>query len=191
MRTRHLVGGALAVGAFMLAPLAHAQPFTQDAVQVTGGVTYGLYMGDDEGDPPNPYGLGLGAAVGYTLGPQIYLGGEFNYFLGGSAEQQGFEYDINIYYFGAVVGYDLDLSPQFVLRPELGIGYGTASASFGDQSESESALIVPVGAAALYSMGSWFLGAEARYAYMSVEFEGSESRNVSGLFLTARAGAAF
>src|SRR5690606_4455465 len=89
--------------------------------------SYGLYMGDDEGDPPNPYGLGLGAGVGYTLGPGVYLGGEFNYFLGSSETTAGIEVSQNVYHFGAQVGYDLGLTPELVLRPELGISWASAS----------------------------------------------------------------
>src|SRR5688500_2483467 len=129
MQKRYVIGSAAALSALISATPAHAEePFTANKLQIGGGLNYGLYMGDDEGDPPNPYGLGLGVDLGYTLGLGVYLGGEFNYFFGGSKEESGIEVATNIMQYGAEVGYDIGLSPELVIRPKLGIGMGSAKA---------------------------------------------------------------
>ena len=205
MQKRYVIGSAAALGALISATTAHAEePFTADKFQVGGGLNYGLYMGDDEGDPPNPYGLGLGLDLGYTLGPGVYLGGEFNYFFGSSEEEAGFEVSTNIMQYGVEVGYDIGVSPELVIRPKAGIGMGSAkvevSSDFGDDSQSESGLFIPIGAGLLYSMGGWFIGGDVRYAIFSVTNETTdavtgesveEDRNASGLIFGIGAGAAF
>lgn len=93
---------------------------------------YGIYTGEgsDEEGSVNPYGLGFGASGGYTLDFGLYVGAAFHYYLGFTEKVElpgiaTFEVSGNIYKFGAELGYDVGLGPQFVLRPKLGIGYGT------------------------------------------------------------------
>ncbi len=185
-------------GLAIAASASAAEPFTAGKIQAGGGLNYGIFMGDDDQDPPNPYGLGLGLGAGYTLGFGLYLGGEFNYFFGSTEETSGVETSMNIMQFGANVGYDLGLSPQFVLRPMLGIGSATGyteSTGGGLSFEAdESGLMIPIGAQALYSMGSWYLSGQARYAIFNITTEtgGTETDwNGNGLILGVGAGAAF
>ena len=70
---------------FSLASIATAQedPFTREKIQASGHLGYGLDVSDNA---MNPYGFLLGARGGYTLEQDIYVGGLFDYFFGGSAE---------------------------------------------------------------------------------------------------------
>ena len=76
---------------------------------------------------PNPWGSGLGLAAGYTLPNAIYLGGAFEYFFGGSADDvYGRRFSSNIWQLSAEGGYDLGLGEHFVVRPKLGFGLASA-----------------------------------------------------------------
>lgn len=205
MLKRYVIGSAGVLGVLILATPAHAEtPFTADKLQVGGGLNYGVYMGDDDGDPPNPYGFGLGVDLGYTLSPGVYLGGEFNYFLGGSEESAGFETSWNVMQYGVEVGYDIGLSPELVIRPKAGIGMGSVNVEFSgggfEESNSESGLFIPIGAGVLYSMDSWFIGGDLRYGILNITTESTDpisgetvenDTNVSGLLIGVAAGAAF
>lgn len=205
MLKRYVIGSAVALSALVSATTAHAEtPFTANKFQVGGGLNYGVYMGDDEGDPPNPYGFGLGVDLGYTLGPGVYLGGEFNYFLGGTKEEGGVEASYNVMQYGVEVGYDIGLTPELVIRPKTGIGMGNVSLEISgggfEDSTSESGLFIPIGAGVLYSMGSWFIGGDVRYGILSITSETDDpitgetvedDTNVSGLLIGVAAGGAF
>jgi hypothetical protein len=134
----------------------------------------------------------------------VYLGGEFNYFLGGSKEESGIEVAMNVMQYGVEVGYDIGVSPELVIRPKAGIGMASVKAEVSgggfDDSESESGLFIPIGAAVLYSMGSWFIGGDVRYGILSITDESTDpitgasvetDRNASGLLIGIGAGAAF
>ena len=205
MQKKCLFSGAAALVVCAFAANANAEtPFTANSVELGGGLNYGIYMGDDDGDPPNPYGLGIGLGAGYTLDFGLYLGGEFNYFLGGSEEAGGIETSWNIMQFGAEVGYDLGLSPAFVLRPKLGLGLGIAYAEVsGDgfsADDSENGLMIPIGVEALYSLGGWHLGGQIRYAIFGVTTETTNpvtgetvehDTDMSGLIIGVVAGTSF
>lgn len=209
MLKRYVIGSAAALCALISATTAKAEePFTANKFQVGGGLNYGVFMGDDEGDPPNPYNFGLGLDLGYTLGPGVYLGGEFNYFFGSSEETAGIELSTNIMQYGVVVGYDLGLTPELVLRPQLGLGMGSAKAEVSgevagvsfDDSTTESGLFIPIGAGIMYSMGSWYLGGDLRYALFSITQESTdpisgetveEDFSANGLLFGVFAGGAF
>lgn len=204
MLKRYAIGSAVALGALISATTAKAEtPFTADKFQVGGGLNYGVFMGDDDNDPPNPYNFGLGLDLGYTLGAGVYLGGEFNYFFGSTEETSGIEATVNIMQYGVVVGYDLGLTPELVLRPQAGIGMGSAKFELSgggfEDSNSESGLFIPIGAGILYSMGGWYLGGDLRYAIFSVTSESPDGMggtveddfNSNGLLFGVFAGGAF
>ena len=82
---RELVWATAASAALLLATKpASAEPFTKEQVQLALGVAYGVYLGEAAQEIPSPYGFGIGARAGYTLGLGIYFGGEANYFFGAS-----------------------------------------------------------------------------------------------------------
>lgn len=208
MLKQYVIGSAVALAALIAAAPAHAEEaFTANKFQIGGGLDYGVYMGDDEGDPPNPYGPGLGIDLGYTLGPGVYLGGEFNYFFGGSEEAAGIEASWNIMQYGVEVGYDIGISPELVIRPKIGVGMASTTMDVSgevlgvsfDDSETESGLFIPIGAGVMYSMGSWFLGGDLRYAIYGVTTESDDGMggtvetdtNLAGLLIGINAGGAF
>lgn len=182
---RHLLGAPLAAALATLfaATAAHAKdPFTLDKIQAGGGLNYGFYVGGEEGIP-NAYGPGFNLRGGYTLGPGVYVGAELNYFLGGSQNQSvdtglgilEAEITWRVLQYGAEVGYDFALTDQLVLRPKLGIGYGSveieAATSLLTLSDSYGGVVIPIGIQGLYSLGKVFLGAEARYGLLTVDVE--------------------
>src|SRR5688572_17977910 len=81
MRTTVLVL-ACAGGNLLCAASASAEPFTRDQVQLAAAFAYGVYVGEASDVIPSPYGVGVGARAGYTLGPGLYAGAEGNYFFG-------------------------------------------------------------------------------------------------------------
>jgi hypothetical protein len=160
------IGAAVA----LVSVTAAADPaFTANKPQVGIDLGYGIYTGDGSGEEEsnNPYGLGFGARGGYTLDFGLYVGAAFHYYLGFSEELTipfmagTIEASGNIYQFGAELGYDLGLGPQFVLRPKVGIGYGilASKSSFEgeEQSGSEGGLAFTPGLQGLYSLGQAFL----------------------------------
>jgi hypothetical protein len=104
---------------------AHAErPFTEERAQISGHVAVGIDLEDDE---VNPYGFGLGARGGYTLDPNVYIGGVFDFFFGGSEEVRVLgiragEVSARAWLFQAEVGYDFGVSRSVVLRPKMGLG---------------------------------------------------------------------
>jgi len=212
VQKRMVIGSGAALALLISATNARAEePFTLNKPQVGGGLNYGIFMGDDGGGLPNVYGFGLGLDGGYTLGSGIsglYIGGELNYFFGGSKTAGSFETSVKVLHVGVEAGYDIGLSPDLIVRPKAGVGYASASIDvsgnfFGDQyNESQSAggLLIPIGAGLVYSMGKWFIAGDLRYAILSITQEEADlssgttadvSRNASGLWLGAGAGAAF
>lgn len=190
---------SIGAAAALVSVTAAADPaFTANKPQVGIDLGYGIYAGDENGDV-NPYGLGFGVRGGYTLDFGLYVGAAFHYYLGFTEKVElpgiaTFEVSGNIYKFGAELGYDVGLGPQFVLRPKLGIGYGTlaVSSSGAGQSDSEGALAITPGLQALYSLGQAFLSADVGYNLLSLKPDGAqESSNSSGVLLGVGAGITF
>jgi hypothetical protein len=150
------LGAAAAVMLLGAAP-AHAEPApTAGHGSVAGLLGYGFKDGVN---------LGLGVRGGYTLPMNLYLGGTFVYHLGKSEN----EYSTNLFYFGAEGGYDIAAGPV-VIRPYLGLGAATAQVSMPaipgfteKMSNSETRFALWPGATVLYPLGSWFIGADARF----------------------------
>lgn len=123
---------ALASLTVLAAPrTATAEPATLERVQIELGGRYAFAL---ESLEYNPWGLGLGAAIGYTLDTAIYLGGSFDWFQGEEIEYPDPD---NAYapipvggnYWQALVwgGYDMELSESWVLRPKAGVGMSTST----------------------------------------------------------------
>jgi len=124
---------AVALGTVIAAPsTAFAAPPTLERVQIELGARYGLAL---ESLDYNPWGGGLGGAIGYTLDKAIYLGASFDWFQGEEIEypDPAARYPDPIYvggnYWQALVwgGYDMELSDSFVFRPKVGVGMSTST----------------------------------------------------------------
>ncbi|HEY4105248.1 MAG TPA: hypothetical protein VGM44_15225, partial [Polyangiaceae bacterium] len=168
----------------------------QDA-STAGHASAGLLVGDGFKDGFN---LGFGLRAGYTLPMNVYVGGTFVYHLGKSQDQAIPSFDpntgnittttisakLNVYYVGAEGGYDIDAGPV-VIRPYLGLGYATATASItGFPSVSQSKFAFWPGATLLYPLGGAFIGADARFVFISgATDENGDAYNAFSLFATA------
>lgn len=109
------------LGAPKLAQAAPA-PATAKQLSVDFGVRYGYSL---ESDGYNPWRLGYGGGIGYTLKNALYLGGTFDYYVG-EAHPPPAKVVAGNYYSGlAQIGYDYRLSKRWVLRPRVGIGWAT------------------------------------------------------------------
>ena len=150
-----------------------AGPHTANAIQLGVGFRYGIAMGSDS--DLNPWGTGLGLNVGYTLPNAIYLGGNFEYFFGGTADVGSFRLKSNIWQLSAEGGYDIGLGENFVIRPKVGVGVAGSKASIegclpgiscGDQGNttSDTSPLVAPGATFMLFTSHISLALDVRYA---------------------------
>lgn len=153
------VGAALAAVLFATAP-AHADPKTANSLQLGLGLRYGVEM--NEGDF-NPWGIGLGVNGGYTLPNAVYVGGLFEYFFGDSRDVAGIKFKGNLWQVMAEGGYDIGLTPLFVLRPKIGAGIASTSVSAGDTDDSSSDFALAPGVTAMLFLPGFGLSLDVRY----------------------------
>jgi hypothetical protein len=188
---KRLTSVVLALGLLAVAGTASAEePFTANKPSVGGALKYGIYTGDGD---LNPYGVGLGVNGGYTLDMGLFVGGAFDYYLGGSEDQEllgtKVEANVNVYDLMGVVGYDIGVSPELVVRPQLGVGIAWAKGEvcLGNdcQSDSESNFAIAPGAKILYSLGTAYLSGEVSYTKIF------QDENPDAIVLGIGAGAAF
>jgi hypothetical protein len=189
---KRLAISTLALTILTTGGLAQAESaFTAGKPSLAGHAQYGIFTGDGE---LNYYSLGLGLMGGTTLEPGVYLGGRFDYFLGGSEDTFSGELSVNIWQLMGEVGYDVRLGPEAALRPKLGLGVASVRSesciSMMDVSscggDTESKFAVAPGAQLLYSLGLVFISADARFNHVFVD-----DVNVDGFLLGAGVGAAF
>lgn len=129
--------------------------------------------------------LGVGARLGYNL-DRVYIGGTFVYHFGESREASAFgvreDVSVNVYYFGAELGYDLSAGP-LTLRPYAGFGNGTARGCIGDVCDTDSRAYIAPGAALLYPLTpAIFAGGDARFV-IPLDDDGSDFDHLA-LFAT-------
>jgi hypothetical protein len=152
---------------------------------------YGFGSGGGGGESVNPYGLGLGARIGYTLPMNLYIGGTFVYHLGGSrsAGGGGPSVSYSTWYVAPEVGYEIAAGPVMV-RPYVGIGL--AEAHEGSVTVdgitvgggSTSGVVFYPGATVLYPLTSNIgVGGDARFTIFSAD---GTSDNAFALFLTGQ-----
>jgi len=212
MRTTLLVLGCAGGSLFsadpaIAQPSTREEPFTRDQVQLAAAFAYGVYVGDASDVIPSPYGVGLGARAGYTLGPSIYAGAEANYFFGASRsfpEYGDVEGSLKILHYGLVAGYDIRINRWCVVRPVLGVGAARVTAVVrveglsGDV--SQTGFVANAGAEALFAYQPAFFGLEARYTAFYVDtaplqdipgLEVEDSARLDGLLFAAKGGIYF
>lgn len=203
---RRAHGWGLAFSLLALSASALAEPFTEQSPQAAAGVAYGLYVGEAAGEIPSPYGLGLAARAGYTLGG-AYLGAELNYFLGASqrfAEYGDVEGSLSIIHYGAEAGYDVAPIRRLVIRPKLGLGLARVTATLRVEGVTgdvvETGLAVVGGVQVLYAWEPWFASFDARYTSLSIETKAlgelpgvavNDATKLDGLLFSLCAGFAF
>lgn len=154
-----IAAGVACIGITLATSPAHAE----EGDPTAGKGSIGALVGYGFKDGTN---FGFGARGGYTLPANVYLGGTFLYHLGNTVGGAG----LNLYYFGVEGGYDIALSPV-VIRPYLGFGRAVASIDTpGDVSTGVTATNSSTGylgfwpgVTAIYPMGRFFVGLDARY----------------------------
>lgn len=156
--------------ALWAAPCLADEVPTEGALQFGLGFRYGVEL--NEGDL-NPWGTGIGLELGYTL-PElpIYVGGNVEYFFGGTLDSPLGEIDSNIWQLSAEGGYDIGLGEHFVLRPKLGLGYAYVSSETcitgGDcSSDSDGKPLIAPGAKFMFFLSKLQLDFDARYAIVT------------------------
>jgi hypothetical protein len=189
---------AESAGAEAAAPEGDDKPERRITVAAMGGIGFNetklkLEGGNESKDGVSAHGAGIGLRGGYTLPMKVYIGAAFVYHLGGTKEVEQVKYSGSTLYLGVEGGYDLALGPV-VVRPYLGLGYGTAKAKaeVGGRAlvdESEGGLAVWPGVMARYQFTDMlFVGADARYAVIT----GTDKiTNANGFGMFALVGAAF
>src|SRR5882724_3644493 len=103
MRTTKWVSAAAGLVGLLVATPSFAAA-TEGSLQIGLGFRYGVEL--NEGDF-NPWGTGLGLEVGYTLPVlPIYVGGNAEYFFGGTLDSPTGKIDGHIWQLTAEGGYD-------------------------------------------------------------------------------------
>src|SRR5688500_14066049 len=95
------------------------EPATANSLQLGVGARFGVAFADSGYDP---LGLGFGVEAGYTLPDALYLGANFDYFLGGRQDEPDEYFQGNLSQAMAQLGYDVGFGEVFVIRPRLGVG---------------------------------------------------------------------
>ena len=153
--------------------------FTGGRTQVSVGLQTGRVLNDDYHAPlADIYDLGMGLGAGHTLSVGVYLGAAFDYFL----QQTGTGSTAQLLLASGVLGYDFRLNDAFVLRPELGVGYGRIGRSYyNGQSKADSKLVWVPGLRGFFGFGDWFISPELRICIFDTPDEESGDAVESGL----------
>jgi len=175
----------LSAAAFSLTIVCCVCPSRAEAAFTGGRTQVGLSLGTGRvlnGDYNAPladiYDFGVGLGAGHTLSAGVYFGATFDYFL----EQDGIGSTAQLLLASGVLGYDFGLTDAFVLRPELGVGYGRIGRSyFNGQSKADSKLVWIPGLKAIFGFGGWFVSPELRICIFDTPDEQSGDSVEKGL----------
>jgi hypothetical protein len=160
------------VSALWAAPSWAGDPATEGAIQLGLGFRYGAELNDGD---LNPWGTGIGLEGGYTFPViPIYVGGNVEYFFGGTLESPIGDVESNIWQLSAEGGYDIGLGDHFVIRPKLGLGYAFSNAKIctpgGDcVSDDEGKPLIAPGAKFMLILPKFQLDFDARYAIVTTD----------------------
>lgn len=158
------ISATLAASAVFLAMPTEAHAL--GPIDVELGAKVGYATSPDSAALFNPYGFGMGARGGVSLFG-IYVGGNFMYYLGGSATETiplgttstSFSVSGHALQYGVEAGYGFSFA-ILTLRPQIGVGnFGFTGTSEG-QSLTSNYLYVEPGVTALISLGVLFVGAD-------------------------------
>lgn len=158
------------VSALWAAPSWADDPATEGSIQIGLGFRYGVEMNDGD---LNPWGTGIGLEGGYTLPViPVYVGGNAEYFFGGTLDSPQVDLDSNIWQLSAEGGYDFGIGDHVVIRPKLGLGYAflsteTCIGDLGCQSDSDGKPLIAPGAKFMLLLKSFQLSFDARYAIIT------------------------
>lgn len=157
----------------LVASLAAAPSFaaaTEGTLQLGLGFRYGKELNDGD---LNPWGTGIGLEAGFTLPVlPVYVGGNAEYFFGGTLEAPGGKVDANVWQLSAEGGYDFGLGDHLVLRPKLGLGLAHLSGEtcidgFGCTKDGDTKPLLAPGAKFILMFSRFELAFDARYAVVT------------------------
>jgi hypothetical protein len=124
--------------------------------------------------PPNALGLGLGGRAGVSLFG-LYGGVSFMDYLGTKGQVYGGTESLKSILYGVEVGYNIGV-PLLTLRPQLGVGNYTVSASYSGgvaglaaappPNSGASNLYLEPGVTGLFSFGMLIVGADANVLFL-------------------------
>ncbi len=167
---------ALCASTLMMSRDAHALGPVDLEIGAKAGVGTNPISSNNGQSAPNPLGFGLGARGGVSfLG--FYGGVSLMYYIGSSQNESvpgesGSVSDHTLMY-GIEAGYGFTLADILTIRPQLGIGNFTVTASdnvsglvSGGASSSNSKLYLEPGVTGLISLGGWFVGADANLLFL-------------------------
>lgn len=132
----------------------------------------------------NPYGLGFGLRLGYTLEMGLFVGLGGSYFLGGTQDNNTVagspsaqdSNSISALTFGPEIGYDAWLGPVIV-RPSLEIGglitFQSNDTNFSGQTSSDTAMYLAPGVTVIVPMDEFYLGGDGRFVIPIGEGDGT------------------
>ena len=174
---------------------ALAKPaFTEGRTQVGLRLETGWALDDHHYSPlADIYDQGVGFEGGYTLSAGVYFGAAFDYFF----EQEETGSTAQLLLASGVLGYDFGLTDSFVLRPDLGVGYGRIGRSYYDGSSKADAQLVWIpGLRALVGFGKWFVSPEVHLCIFETPDEDSGDAvtvglHASGVFASLGGGLTF
>jgi hypothetical protein len=167
---------ALCASTLMMSRDAHALGPVDLEIGAKAGVGTNPISSNNGQSAPNPLGFGLGARGGVSfLG--FYGGVSLMYYFGSSQDasvpgESGSVSDHTLMY-GIEAGYGFTLADILTIRPQIGIGNFTVTASdnvsglvSGGASSSNSNLYLEPGVTGLISLGGWFVGADANLLFL-------------------------
>jgi hypothetical protein len=120
-----------------------------DEYRVREGAEAGAQLGGGFG---HPYGVGMGARLGYTFAPGVYLGGAYTHYFGSTTASHAD-------FFGAEAGYKFFPTARWELRPFAFIGPAFIDTGAGP---ARANMAFQPSLLTGYHFGSTFLSAEAR-----------------------------
>lgn len=167
---RKVKGMSIAMGlaSVLWAAPSWADAATEGALQFGLGFRYGAELNDGD---LNPWGTGLGLEGGYTLPVlPIYVGGNIEYFFGGTLESPLGDVKANVFQLSAEGGYDFGIGDHFVIRPKLGLGYAFMNSEFclpDCRSESDNKPLIAPGVKLMLFLSKFQLAFDARYAIVT------------------------
>lgn len=178
MRTASIVAAACAFGAvtFAMIPSAHALGPVDVEIAARAGFATNPVSSNNGVSSPNPLGFGLGARAGVSF-MGIYGGINVIYYFGGSQSVsvpgESVSLSDHTFMYGVEAGYGFTLIDILTIRPQIGVGNASFSASVNGAgtvttnlgAANNSNLYLEPGVTGLVSLGGLFVGADANLLF--------------------------
>src|SRR5580704_11196395 len=159
MKSAPILVAAVAAGTltFVAARPAHAL----GPLDLEIGAKAGVATNPSSGGGDNPMGFGLGGRAGVAI-LGFYGCVQAMYYFGSKETVDGVSASSHtvLYGFEGGYGFSLPMVP-ITIRPQVGIGNATFTASGDGQSDSKSNLYIEPGVTVLVSLLGWYVGADA------------------------------